>query len=171
MSSLVYGPTLTSIHGYWKKNIYSFDYFVSNVSGFYYACYVFNSFPSKEKACFIISWLQSLTSVILELNKINSDCLHCFSIYFCHEVMGPDVMILVFRMLSFQPTFSLFSFTFIKKLFSSLLSAMRVVASVHLKLLIFLLEILTPACASLSPAFCMTYSAYKLNKQSDNIQP
>ena len=31
-------------------------------------------------------------------------------------------------------------------------------------------ETLIPACASSSPAFCMMYSAYKLNKQSDNIQ-
>ena len=35
--------------------------------------------------------------------------------------------------------------------------------------LIFLLEILIPACASSSLAFCMMYSAYKLNKQDDNI--
>ena len=28
-----------------------------------------------------------------------------------------------------------------------------------------------PACASSSLAFCMMYSAYKLNKQGDNIQP
>ena len=37
--------------------------------------------------------------------------------------------------------------------------------------LMFLLAILIPACASSSPAFCMMYSAYKLNKQDDNIQP
>ena len=29
----------------------------------------------------------------------------------CHEVMGPDAKIIVFRMLSFKPAFSLFSFT------------------------------------------------------------
>ena len=45
------------------------------------------------------------------------------------------------------------------------------VAIVHLRLLIFLPAILIPACASSNPAFCMIYSAYKLNKQSDNIQP
>ena len=38
-------------------------------------------------------------------------------------------------------------------------------------LLIFLPAILIPACGSSSPAFCMMYSAYKLNKQGDNIQP
>ena len=41
----------------------------------------------------------------------------------------------------------------------------------YLRLLIFLLAILIPACASSSPAFLMMYSAYKLNKQGDNIQP
>ena len=46
----------------------------------------------------------------------------------------------------------------------------RVVLSAYLRLLIFLLAILIPACASSSLVFLMIYSAYKLNKQSDNIQ-
>ena len=54
---------------------------------------------------------------------------------------------------------------------SSLLSAIRVVSSAYLRLLIFLLAILIPACASSSLEFHMTYSAYKLNKQGDDIQP
>ena len=75
-------------------------------------------------------------------------------------------------MLSFKPAFSLFSFTFIKSLFSSLsLSVIRVVSSAYLRLLIFLPVILIPACASSSPAFRMAYSAYKLSKQGDTIQP
>ena len=41
----------------------------------------------------------------------------------------------------------------------------------YLRLLIFLLAILIPAYASSSPAFLMRCSAYKLNKQGDNIQP
>ena len=133
-------------------------------------------------------------------------------------------MIFVFWMLSFKLTFSLSSFTFIKRLFiSSSLSAIRVVSKVtqlcltlcnpmdyslpgssvhgifqarvlewvaisfsrgpsalqiealpseppgspirvvssaYLRLLIFLLAILIPACASSSPAFLMMYSAY-----------
>ena len=36
---------------------------------------------------------------------------------------------------------------------------------------IFPLEILIPACESSSLAFCMMYSAYKLNKQGGSIQP
>ena len=117
----------------------------------------------------LISWLQSPSAVILEPKKINSVTV---SPSICHEVMGLDAMILVFWMLSFKPTFSLFSFTFIKRLFSSFsLSAIRVVSSSYLRLLIFLPAILIPACASSSPAFLMMYSAYKLNKQGDNIQP
>ena len=64
------------------------------------------------------------------------------------------------------------SFTFIKRLLSSSsLSAIRVVLSAYLGLLIFLPAILIPACASSSPEFLIMYSAYKLNKQGDNIQP
>ena len=81
-----------------------------------------------------------------------------------------DGMILVFCMLSFKPIFSLSSFTFIKRLFSSSsLSAIRVVSSANLRLLVFLPAILIPACASSSPAFLMLYSAQELNKQGDNI--
>ena len=88
-----------------------------------------------------------------------------------HEVMGPDAMTLVVWMLNFKPTFSL-SFTFIKRLFSySSLSAIRVVSSAYLRLLIFRPAILIPACASSSPEFLMMYSAYKLNKHSNNIEP
>src|SRR5574337_750172 len=74
-------------------------------------------------------------------------------------------------MLSFKPTFSLSSFTFIKRPFSSSsISAIRVVSSAYLRLLIFLPTILIPVCASSSPAFHVIYSAYKLNKQGDSIQ-
>ena len=71
--------------------------------------------------------------------KIKSATVSTVSPSICHEVMGLDVMILVFWMLSFKPIFSLSSFTFIKGLFSSsLLSAIRVVSSAYLRLLIFL---------------------------------
>ena len=70
----------------------------------------------------------------------------------CHEVMGLDAMILVFWMLSYKSIFSLSSFTFIKRFFSFSLSAIRMVSSAYLRLLIFLLAILIPACASSSPA-------------------
>ena len=77
----------------------------------------------------LISWQQSPSVVILEPSKIKSVTVSIASPYICHQVMGLDAMILVFWMLSFKPTFWLSSFTFIKRLFSSLLSAVRVVSS------------------------------------------
>ena len=74
-------------------------------------------------------------------------------------------MILIFWLLSFKPTFSLPSFTFIKRLFSSLLSAVRLVSSTYLGLLTFLPAILIPVCTSSSPACLMMYSAYKLKSR------
>ena len=113
--------------------------------------------------------LQSPSAVILEPRKMKSATVSTVSPSISHEVMGPDAMILVFWMLSFKPTFSLSSF---KRLFSSSSPyAIRVVSSAYLRLLIFLPSILIPACASSSPAFLMMYSAYKLNKQGDNMQP
>ena len=118
----------------------------------------------------LISWLQSPSAVILEPKKLKSVIVSIVSSSICHEVMEPDAMILVFWMLSFKPAFSLPSFTFIKRLFiSSLLSAIKVVSSAYLRLLIFLPAISIPACDSSSPVFYMMYSAYKLNKQGNNI--
>ena len=57
--------------------------------------------------CLFISWLQSLSTVILEPPQIK---FLTVSPSICHGVMGPDAMILVFWMLSFKPTFSLSSF-------------------------------------------------------------
>ena len=101
-------------------------------------------------------------------NKV-SHCFQCFPIYLPRSD-GLDAMILVFWMLSFKPIFSLSSFTFIKRLFSSSLSAIRVVSSAYLRLLICLLAIWVPACASSSPALIMMYFSFRLNKQGDNIQ-
>jgi len=74
-------------------------------------------------------------------------CFHCFPIYFpwsdgtgCHDLRFLNV--------EFKPTFSLSTFTFIKRLFSSYsLSAIRVVSSAYLRLLMFLPAILIPACS------------------------
>ena len=84
------------------------------------------TFLPRDK-CLLISWLQSLSAVILEPRKIQSATVSTVSPSVSHEVMGPDAMISVFWMLSLKPTFSLSSFTFIKRLFSSTLSDMRVV--------------------------------------------
>ena len=81
----------------------------------------------------LISWVQSPSAVILEPKEIKYDTASTVSPSISHEVMEPDTMILVFWMLSFKPTFSLSSFTFTKRLFSSSsLSAIRVVSSAYL---------------------------------------
>ena len=129
------------------------------------------AFLSRSKHLLIL-WLQSPSAVILKPKKIKSVAVSIVSPFVCHEVIGLDAMILVFWMLSFKLAFSCSSFTFVKRLFSSsLLSAIRVVSSAYLRLLIVLLTILIPVCASSSLALWMIYSAYKLNKLGDNIQP
>ena len=50
-------------------------------------------------------------------------------------------------------------------------SDFRVVSSAYLRLLVFLSAILIPPCDSSSLAYFLMYSACRLNKQGDNIQP
>ena len=107
--------------------------------------------------CLLISRLQSQSAVILEPKKIKSVTVSTFSPSICHEVM--DAMISAFWILSFKPVFSLFHLHQ-EALSSSSFSAMKVVFSAYLRLVIFLLAILIAACASSSPVFHMMYSAY-----------
>ena len=117
--------------------------------------------------CLLISWLQSPSAVIWENKKIVSHRFHCFPIYLPWS-NGPDAIILVFWMLSFKPTFSLSSFTLIKRLYSSpSLSAIRMMSSAYLRILIFLPEILIPSCASCSP---LTHSSLILLKYQTEMQ-
>ena len=139
----------------------------------WYLCFLIwcHSFPYKKQVSF--NFVAAVT-VPSDFGAQEKKICHCFHFLFsiCHEVMGPDAMILVFWMLSFQPAFRLSSFTLIKRLFSSSsLSALRVVLPAYLYLLIFLPATLIPACVSSSPAFHRIYSAYKLSKQGDSIQP
>ena len=69
--------------------------------------------------CPLISWLHSPSAVTLEAPKIKSLTVSIVSAPIYREVIGPDAMIIVFWMVSYKPTFSLSSFTFIKRLFSS----------------------------------------------------
>ena len=83
--------------------------------------------------------------MILKPKKIKSHCFHIFPVYLPWSVGIGCYDLHIFRMLSFKPTFSLSSFTLIKRLISSSsLSAIRVVSSSYLKLLIFLPAILIP---------------------------
>ena len=79
----------------------------------------------------LISWLQSPSTVIVEPPKIKPLTVSTVSPSISHEVMG--CYDLSFSNVDFKPTFSLSSFTFIKRLFSSSsLSAIRVVSSAYL---------------------------------------
>ena len=171
--SFLYGPTLTSIHDHWKNRSLTRQTFVVKIMSLFFnmlSKLVITFLPRSK--CLLILWLQSQSAVILESKKIKSVTVSIVSISICYGVMGPDVIILVFWMSSFQPAFSLSSFTFIKRfLNSSLFSAIGVMLFSFLKLLIFLLAILIPACASSSLAFLMMYSVHMLNKQHDNKQP
>ena len=102
------------------------------------------TFLPKRK-CLLVSRLQSPSAVILEPKKIKSVTISIVSPSICYEVMGLDAMIFIFWMLSFKPNFSLSSFTFIKRLFSSSSLSARVVSSAYLRLLIFLSATLIPA--------------------------
>ena len=98
--------------------------------------------PRSKRLNFITA-----VSVYSDFGAQENKICHCFHFFpsICQEVMVPDAMIFVFLMLSFKLAFSPSSFTFIKHLFSSSsLSAIRVVSSAYLKLLIFLLAILIP---------------------------
>ena len=100
---------------------------------------------------------------------------HCFLVLhlFTMKWLGPDVMILVFWMLRAlsQLFHSPFSPLSRGSLFPVCFPPLEWVSSVYLRLLIFLPAVLILACYLSSPAFCMMYSACKLNKQVDNIQP
>ena len=81
----------------------------------------------------LISWLQSLSAVILEPKKINYSLFLSCPMYLWWSD-GTGYHNFGFIMLSFKPAFSLSSLNFIKGYFSSsLLSAIRVVSSAYLK--------------------------------------
>ena len=107
--SFLYGPTLTSIHDYWKNHSLIKQTFVGKVMSllFNMLSRLVIAFLPRSKHL-LISRLQSPSAVILEPKKIKSVTVSTVSPSISHEVMGPDVIIFVFWMLSFKPTFSLF---------------------------------------------------------------
>ena len=106
--SLLYGPTLVSIHDYWKTINLTIWIFVSKVMSllFNMLSRLVIAFLPRNK-CILIWRLQSPSAVTLEPKKIKSDTISIVSPSICHEVMGLDAMILVFLMLSFKPAFSI----------------------------------------------------------------
>ena len=68
--SLLYGPTLTSIHDYWKNHSFDYKIFVSNVTSLLFnmlSRFVRAFLPRSKRL--LISWLQSLSTVIWEPKK------------------------------------------------------------------------------------------------------
>ena len=124
--------------------------------------------------CLLISWLQSPLAVIRG-PKINSVTVYIVSLSICHEVMGSDAMIFVFLKLSFKPAFFTLLFHFHQDALQSLFASCHQAETQKpggiciSDVLIFLPAILIPAYVSSNLAFRMMYSAYKLNKQGDNI--
>ena len=100
----------------------------------------------------LISQLQSPPIVVSEPKKRKSVTTSTFPPSICQALMGADAVIFVFLICNFKPALSLSSFTVIKRLFSSsLLSAIRVVSSAFLRLLVLLLPILVSAGNSPNP--------------------
>ena len=101
---------------------------------------------------FFISWLQSTFLVVLEPQNKVSHGYHCFPIYLPWSD-GTTWHDLNFLNLSFKPAFSLSSFIFIKRLFSSSsLSTLRVVSSAYLRLLIFLPSLYDSSLCFIQPS-------------------
>ena len=99
--------------------------------------FVINFLPRSNHL--LISRLQSPPTAILESQERKSVTSSTFSPSICPEEMGPGAMILVFSVFSFKPALSLCSSSLIKRLLiSSLLSAIRVVSSIYLRLLMLL---------------------------------
>ena len=98
MLSFLYSPTLTSTHDYWKKTIALIRrIFVSKVMSLLFdmlSRWVKTVLPRSKHLS--ISWLPSPSAVFLEPQKIKSVTVSIVYPSICHEVMGPDAMILVF---------------------------------------------------------------------------
>ena len=95
----LYSPTLTSINDYWKN--YSFDYAdicQQSMSLLFNMILRLVIVFIPRSRYLLISWLQSPSAVILEPRRIKSATVSIFFLFVCHEVMGPDAMILVFWM-------------------------------------------------------------------------
>ena len=134
-------------------------------------------FPLGLNWLYLLSVQRTLKS-LLQCHSSEASILRClafFMVWLSHPYMTTgknhsfDYTGLCQKVMSLL--FNALSIFVIKRLFSSSLSAISVVSSAYLRLLIFLPAILIPACASSRPAFHIMFSAYKLNKQGDKIQP
>ena len=111
MLSLLYGPTLTSVHGYWKNyGVDCMDLCLHRDALLFdkLSRFVIAFLPWGKRL--LISWLQSQSAVILEPKKRKYVTLSISPPSICHEVMGSDAMILVFLNIEFQASFFTFLF-------------------------------------------------------------
>ena len=102
--SLLYGSTLTSVHGYWKK---PWLWLCGSLLAKWCLCFLIRfivAFLPKSKRV-LISCRQLSPAMTVKPKKIKSITVSTFSPSVCHEVMEPDAVILVFLMLSFKPAF------------------------------------------------------------------
>ena len=94
MLSLLYGPTLTFVLTTGKTIALSRWTFVGKVMSLLFntpSMFVIAFLPTSKRL--LISWLQSLTAMILEPKKIKSVTVSIVSPSICYEKVRPDVMI------------------------------------------------------------------------------
>ena len=139
--SLLHGPILTFIHDKCKKHSCDYtDIFLvfNKITSLLFntrSKFVIGFLPRSKNP--LISSLKSLSTVILESKRTNVSLLPLSPFYLTRND-GTGCHDLSFLMLSYKPDFSLSSFILMKRLFhSSSLSAMRVVSSIYLRLIIF----------------------------------
>ena len=89
MFNLLYGPTLTSVHDYWKELALTIQTFVSKVMSLLFntLSWFVTAFLPRSKPL-LISWIQLPSALILEPKKIKAVTV-IVSPSICHEVMGP----------------------------------------------------------------------------------
>ena len=92
MLRILYGPTLTSIHDYWKNHNFDYTKLCQQMLLNMLSRLVIAFLPRS----LLNSWLQSPSAVILKPKKIKSLTVSIVSPSICHDVIGPDAMILVF---------------------------------------------------------------------------
>ena len=171
--SFLYGPTLTSIHDYWKAIALTRRTFVGkviNVSVFHMLSRLAIAFLLRSKGL-LISWMQSPPpTVILKPPKRKSFMVSIVSPSTGHEMMGQDAKILIF-----ECWVSANFFTFLFHFHQEILQLFFTFC--HKSGVICVSEIIDIShgnhdsrFTSSSMAFCMMYSAYRLNKQGKNIQ-
>ena len=96
MLSLLYGPTLTYMTTGKTIALTRWSFVGKVMSLLFKILFRLGTTFLPRRKHLLILWLQSPSAVILEPKKIKSVSVSIVSPSICHEVMGPDDMILVF---------------------------------------------------------------------------